>query len=497
MDSETSVIIDAYGYASAGGVLRRRRAEELFTSRRAARCHATCGEPPDSLPRGAARAAAARPVGPPRGADRGGARALPRRAAPARARGADRRAGRGRRGGRAPRAARDRRFVRPGRLRPSAPPVRVRASPPRRDDRAVGLRHADRRRPGRAPRARARDRRRGAPPAVGRVRAVLPRRGRARVPAGPSAGGHHRHHRRAARRGFDRHAGGRRRPRGDRGRAAAGRDSPEGPRAAARARPAGVGAERRSRRLRRDLHLALGDRGRPRRGLSRRRACRGARARSRDLARARGWPLAHAQRGSVRLVRARAARVIVGWGLGRLPAVLAEAGVARPTLVASRRWAGRAPAEPHATWSEVPSERIEDAAAAAVGSDGILAVGGGSAIDLGKAISAATGLPLVSVPTTYSGAEWTGFFGIRDPSRRMRGGGSARRSEPTTRPRVPRSWRASRASSGSATSASPRTSSGRWRRRPPSGPARRRTRAPPGRPRSRSSTARSGEALAV
>jgi len=116
--------------------------------------------------------------------------------------------------------------------------------------------------------------------------------------------------------------------------------------------------------------------------------------------------------------------VIVRWGLGELPAVLSEAGIARPLFVASRRWTGRAPAEPHATWSEVPSERIEDAAATAAGSDGILAVGGGSAIDLGKAISAATGFPLVSVPTTYSGAEWTGFFGIRDPSRRMRGGGS-------------------------------------------------------------------------
>jgi alcohol dehydrogenase class IV len=30
---------------------------------------------------------------------------------------------------------------------------------------------------------------------------------------------------------------------------------------------------------------------------------------------------------------------------------------------------------------------------------------------------------VVSVPTTYSGAEWTGFFGVRDPSRRMTGGG--------------------------------------------------------------------------
>src|SRR6266498_3277665 len=38
--------------------------------------------------------------------------------------------------------------------------------------------------------------------------------------------------------------------------------------------------------------------------------------------------------------------------------------------------------------------------------------------------SAATGLAVVSVPTTYSGAEWTSFFGVRDPDRRMKGGGS-------------------------------------------------------------------------
>jgi maleylacetate reductase len=116
--------------------------------------------------------------------------------------------------------------------------------------------------------------------------------------------------------------------------------------------------------------------------------------------------------------------VIVRWGLASLPEVCAAAGVSRPLLVASPRWGDlELPAEPAARWQEVPSERLGEAAAAAADADGILAVGGGSAIDLGKAISAATGLPLVSVPTTYAGAEWTTYFGVRDPGRRMRGGG--------------------------------------------------------------------------
>jgi maleylacetate reductase len=74
-----------------------------------------------------------------------------------------------------------------------------------------------------------------------------------------------------------------------------------------------------------------------------------------------------------------------------------------------------------ARWTEVPSDQV--AAAAEHVGDGVLAVGGGSAIDLGKAISVEAGVPVVSVPTTYAGAEWTPFFGIRDPERRMRGGG--------------------------------------------------------------------------
>jgi len=117
--------------------------------------------------------------------------------------------------------------------------------------------------------------------------------------------------------------------------------------------------------------------------------------------------------------------VIVRWGLGELEGVLEELGAARPFLVASPRW--DPPVDVAGEWREVPSDRIADAVAATSGADGILAVGGGSAIDLAKAISAETGLSLVSVPTTYSGAEWTPGFGIRDHERRAKGGGSGAR----------------------------------------------------------------------
>ncbi len=114
--------------------------------------------------------------------------------------------------------------------------------------------------------------------------------------------------------------------------------------------------------------------------------------------------------------------VLVRWGLEELPGVLSDVGVDRPLLVAGPRW--DALAIPAASrWSEIPSDRI----VVPPDVDGILAVGGGSAIDTAKAASAASSLPLVSVPTTYSGAEWTGFFGVRSPDRRQVGGGSGAR----------------------------------------------------------------------
>jgi len=115
--------------------------------------------------------------------------------------------------------------------------------------------------------------------------------------------------------------------------------------------------------------------------------------------------------------------MIVSWGLAELPSVLGDLAVARPLLVASGRWLNtELGVEPAARWTEVPSDRIADAIAQA--GDGVLAVGGGSAIDLAKAISAEAGIPVVSAPTTYAGAEWTAYFGVRDPDRKMKGGGA-------------------------------------------------------------------------
>lgn len=137
---------------------------------------------------------------------------------------------------------------------------------------------------------------------------------------------------------------------------------------------------------------------------------------------------------------------IMRYGAGslvELPDVCAEAGIERPMLVATRRGAasiGPLPVvgvydgvRPH-----VPLETVREAAALAteLGADGLVGLGGGSAMDTCKAAVAELAdmghvplLRIVTVPTTYAGAEWTSFFGILlAPGRK--GGGQDPRATP-------------------------------------------------------------------
>jgi maleylacetate reductase len=61
----------------------------------------------------------------------------------------------------------------------------------------------------------------------------------------------------------------------------------------------------------------------------------------------------------------------------------------------------------------VPAELADDALARlrAAGSDGLIAVGGGSPLGLCKAMARRTGLPILAVPTTYAGSEMTSIWG--------------------------------------------------------------------------------------
>jgi maleylacetate reductase len=137
---------------------------------------------------------------------------------------------------------------------------------------------------------------------------------------------------------------------------------------------------------------------------------------------------------------------IVRFGAGSLAelgAVCDEAGVARPLLVATRRGAASAGALPVvATFdgvsAHVPVETVREAAALVrqVGADGLVGLGGGSAVDTCKAVVArlAAGEPgalprIVAIPTTYAGAEWTPYFGmLLAPGRK--GGGVDERARP-------------------------------------------------------------------
>jgi maleylacetate reductase len=90
-------------------------------------------------------------------------------------------------------------------------------------------------------------------------------------------------------------------------------------------------------------------------------------------------------------------------------------------LISSRRHeAARlmAGAEVALIWSEVtqhvPAELVERALRAALEAevDVLIAIGGGSAIELAKAIARDTAIPIIAIPATFAGSEATDVWGI-------------------------------------------------------------------------------------
>ena len=69
----------------------------------------------------------------------------------------------------------------------------------------------------------------------------------------------------------------------------------------------------------------------------------------------------------------------------------------------------------------VPKPVAEAGLAAARGADGLVAAGGGAAIGLAKIIARDLGLPIVAVPTTYSGSEATAIWGMSEGERKFTG----------------------------------------------------------------------------
>jgi len=76
-------------------------------------------------------------------------------------------------------------------------------------------------------------------------------------------------------------------------------------------------------------------------------------------------------------------------------------------------------------WGEVrqhvPVDLVERAAACLESVDGIVCAGGGSTIGLAKALALRSGLPVVAIPTTYSGSEMTPVWGTSDQGAKRTG----------------------------------------------------------------------------
>ena len=126
------------------------------------------------------------------------------------------------------------------------------------------------------------------------------------------------------------------------------------------------------------------------------------------------------------------ARIVFGPGtLDRLDDELERLGVRRAVVVHGRSTAAAAARLTGERWAgaisevrrHVPAELAEQARerAAELGADGLVALGGGSAIGLAKAVALTAKVPIVAVPTTYSGSEMTALYGLSEGGRKRTG----------------------------------------------------------------------------
>lgn len=123
--------------------------------------------------------------------------------------------------------------------------------------------------------------------------------------------------------------------------------------------------------------------------------------------------------GSVQRVAEEAARLAIGRALVvATPGSGAGLGEQVVALLGARAAGLYAKAVVH-----VPKPVAEGGLAAAreANADGLVAVGGGTAIGLAKMMARDTGLPILALPTTYSGSEATTIFGITEGDRKITG----------------------------------------------------------------------------
>ena len=123
-----------------------------------------------------------------------------------------------------------------------------------------------------------------------------------------------------------------------------------------------------------------------------------------------------------------ATRIVCGTGsAGEVPGELDALGVRKALVVCTPGRAGdagrmsdRLGARSAGTFADarehVPARTVNEAQRIldASGADGVLALGGGSAIGLAKALALRANVRIAALPTTYSGSEMTAMYGITE-----------------------------------------------------------------------------------